>query len=206
MKKRILILAANPKGPHPLRLDEEVREIQAGLLRCGGKTAFDIQQAWAVRPRDVRRALLDYQPEIVHFCGHGNGAKGLVLENEAGACQLISTEALSGLFDLFSDQVKCVVLNACYSKTQAKAIVQNIETVIGMRQPIGDRAAVEFAIGFYDAIAASKSPSLAFRFGCNAIQLAGLQGHLAPTLLLKSQGGSIRRATQSRRAVLVQPK
>lgn len=187
MKRRILVLAANPKGTQPLRLDEEVREIQAGLLRCGGRAAFDIQQAWAVRPRDVRRALLDYKPDIVHFCGHGSGEEGLVLENDVGQSLLVSAEALSGLFELFADQVRCVVLNACYSETQGQAIAQHIDTVVGMRKAIGDRAAIEFSIGFYDAIAASKPPAIAFRFGCNAIHLVGLHGHLTPSLMLKSE-------------------
>jgi len=186
MKRRLLILAANPHGTSPLRLDEEVREIQAGLRRTGGKTSFEIHQAWAVRPRDVRRALLDYRPEFVHFCGHGNGDEGLVFEDEVGEPHLVSTDAISGLFELFSEQVKCVVLNACYSEKQAKAISQHVEAVVGMQRAIGDRAAVEFAIGFYDAVAAARTPSEAFRFGRNAIQLAGVEGHLIPSLLLRS--------------------
>ncbi len=189
MKRRMLILAANPVGTSPLRLDEEVREIQDGLGRVGGKSSFEIHQAWAVRPRDVRRALLDYRPEFVHFCGHGTGDEGLIFENDAGGSHLVSTDAISGLFELFSEQVKCVVLNACYSDRQAKAIAQHVEVVVGMRRTIGDRSAIEFAVGFYDAVAASRPPSEAFRFGCNAIQLAGIEGHLVPSLLLKSTAG-----------------
>jgi hypothetical protein len=122
----------------------------------------------------------------VHFCGHGAGDEGLIFENECGEPHLISTEALSGLFELFSSQIKCVVLNACYSELQARAIAQHIEAVVGMQRAIGDHSAIEFAIGFYDAIAASRTPSEAFRFGCNAIQLAGAEGHLIPSLLLQS--------------------
>jgi hypothetical protein len=58
------------------------------------------------------------------------------------------------------------VLNACYSELQARAIAQHIDAVVGMQRAIGDHSAVEFAIGFYDAIAASRPPSEAFRFGC----------------------------------------
>ena len=186
MKRRILILAANPAGTGPLRLSEEVREIEAGLGRSIKKSVFAIHQAWAPRPRDVRRALLDYSPEFVHFCGHGAGDEGLIFENESGEPHLISTQALADLFALFSSQIKCVVLNACYSEVQARAIAKHIEAVVGMQRAIGDRSAVEFAIGFYDAIAASRTSSEAFRFGCNAIQLAGAEGHLIPSLLLQS--------------------
>jgi hypothetical protein len=34
----------------------------------------------AVRYRDIHRAILDYEPNIVHFCGHGAGEEGLVFE------------------------------------------------------------------------------------------------------------------------------
>jgi len=205
MKRRILILAANPVGTNPLRLDEEVREIQAGLRRSGGRSKFEIRQAWAVRPRDVRRALLDYQPEFVHFCGHGSGDEGLILEAEGGNAHLVSTEALSGLFELFAEQVKCVVLNACYSERQARAIAEHVDAVVGMQRAIGDRSAVEFAIGFYDAVAASRTPAEAFRFGCNAIQLAGVEGHLVPSLLLKAtvSGGVERQTPPPQRSISV---
>lgn len=48
----------------------------------------------------------------------------------------MSTTALAILFVLFTEQVKCVLLNACYSKTQAKAIARHINYVIGMSQAI----------------------------------------------------------------------
>ena len=45
--KKILILAANPKGTTPLRLGEEVREIDEGLRRAKNRNQFSIQQRWA---------------------------------------------------------------------------------------------------------------------------------------------------------------
>ena len=71
--KKILILTANPKNSDKLRLDEEVREIQEGLQRSRSRDQFEIISKWAVRPDDLRRALLDHEPQIVHFSGHGAG-------------------------------------------------------------------------------------------------------------------------------------
>jgi len=194
-KTSILVLAANPKDTPSLRLSEEVREIQSGLLRSN-RRGFSIHQDWAVRPRDVRRSLLEHRPSIVHFCGHGSGKEGLVLEDDQGASQLVSTNAIAGLFELFCDQVKCVVLNACFSESQAKAIASHVEYVVGMSRKIQDRAAIEFSMGFYDAIAAGESYEIAFRFGCNAIELAGLRGHLTPVLLKKAEALSAPSATR----------
>ena len=77
------------------------------------------------------------------------------------------------------------MLNACYSEQQAKAIAQHIPYVIGMNQAIGDRAAIEFAIGFYDALGAGESVDFSYKLGCNAIQMAGIAEHLTPMLVEK---------------------
>ena len=117
--KKILILSANPKGTNPLRLGAEIREIKEGLKRAKSSHLFVIESAEAVRYRDIRRVILDYEPQILHFSGHGAGEAGLVFEDETGHEKLVDAEALADLFELFSDKLECVVLNACYSEVQA---------------------------------------------------------------------------------------
>lgn len=180
--KKILILAANPKGTSPLRLDQEVRDIEEGLHRARQRDRFILIQKWAVRPDDLRRAMLDYEPQIVHFSGHGAGEQGLALENDSGKLQLVSAEALRRLFKLFAGKVECVLLNACYSETQAEAISQHVNYVIGMNQAIGDKAAIDFARGFYDALGAGRSYEDAYEFGRNAIDLDGIPEVLTPVI------------------------
>lgn len=184
--KKILILSANPKNTSKLRLDEEVREIQTGLERALIREQFEIVTRWAVRVDDLRRALLDHSPQIVHFSGHGTGSDGLALEDNSGELQLVTTQSLARLFKLFKDTVECVLLNACYSEVQAQVIHQNIDCVIGMSQAIGDRAAIKFAVGFYDAMGAGRSYEDAFEFGCNAIDLEGIPESGTPVLKSKN--------------------
>jgi uncharacterized protein YjbI with pentapeptide repeats len=206
--KNILILSANPRGTNALRLDEEVREIQRDIERGKLRDQFVLQQRWAVQVHDIRRALLDYEPQILHFSGHGIGSEsldvsqiqnrdisispesihepeGLVFENETGQSKLVSIEALSNLFQLFAERIECVILNACYSEDQATAISEHIPYVIGMKRAIGDRAAIEFAIGFYDGLLAGKSIEFSYKLGCSAIQTAGIPEHLTPVLKRK---------------------
>lgn len=180
--KKILILSANPQNTEKLRLDEEVREIQAGLERARSRDRFEIITRWAVQTDDLRRALLDHEPEIVHFSGHGAGNQGLALENNVGQMQLVSTASLARLFKLFKNQVECVLLNACYSEVQAEAIHQHIDCVVGMNQAIGDRAAIKFAVGFYDALGADRSYEDAYEFGCSAIDLESIPESATPIL------------------------
>ena len=203
--KTILVLAANPKGTSPLRLGEEVREIQAGLERSKYRDRFRIEQRWAVTPKDIRRALLDCNPQIVHFSGHGVGVgepsepstasrdirlvsvratepEGLLFEDETGHSRLVPTDAIARLFSLFSDEIECVVLNACYSAVQADAIAQHIPYVVGMKKAIGDRAAIKFTLGFYDGLLAGRPVAFAYKLGCNAIELEGIPEHLTPAI------------------------
>jgi predicted MPP superfamily phosphohydrolase len=184
-KHTILILAASPTDQGRLNLGIEVRNIDEGLRLSPQRDQFELKQSWAVRVDDLRRALLDFNPEIVHFCGHGLGTGGLAFENSAGQTQLVSTNALAGLFRLFSNHVRCVVLNACYSEVQARAIAEHIEHVVGMRDAIGQSASTRFSIGFYDAVVRGRSVEDAYAFGCNAIAEYNIPEEDIPVLLKK---------------------
>ncbi len=199
-QKTILIVAANPSNETRLRLDVEARDIGEGLRLSKHRDQFVLKQQWATRVRDLRRAMQEHQPSIVHFCGHGTGERGIVLEDNDGKTRFVSTEALANFFELFTDEVECVVLNACFSEVQAKAIVQHIPYVMGMSEGIGDKAAIEFAVAFYDSLAAGKDFEKAYRFGCNAIELAGVTGHLIPQLYKKSDLSPT--ATHSQQAII----
>jgi hypothetical protein len=181
LPKTILVLASSPTNQGRLRLDKEVREIEAGLQRSRHRDRFIVQQRWAVRPDDLRRALLDFTPQIVHFSGHGEGDDGLLVENDAGLAQHLPTEALANLLERFADRgLECVVLNACYSEVQANAIAEHIDYVVGMNSAIGDDAAIKFAIGFYDELGAGYPYEDAYAGGCDAIALEGIPEQNTP--------------------------
>ena len=82
--------------------------------------------------------------------------------------------------------MECILLNACYSLEQAEAICQHIPYVIGMSQALGKDAALEFAVGFYDAIGAGRSIEEAFKLGCISTELKGISGSLTPVLRKKN--------------------
>ncbi len=182
MSKTILLLASSPVNQAKLSLDVEAREIDECLRRSQYRDQFQLKKKGAVRTHDLHRALLDTTPQIVHFCGHGTGSDGLVFEDEQGKAQLVSTEALANLFEVFAGQIECVVLNACYSEVQAKAIVQHVGYVIGMNKAIGDKAAIKFSRGFYDALGAGSCIEDAYNVGCYAIESEGIPEHLTPVL------------------------
>lgn len=164
---RILFLSSDPaEGLRVrLRLDRELREIseQKGLSKL--RDRFELRSEGAVRPKDVTRVLHDFLPNIVHFSGHGDKKGAIFVDGEDGAPHAIQPKPLAQLFELFADHVQCVVLNACYSEKQAAAISKKVRYAIGMRRAIPDKAAINFSIGFYQALGAGRSIAQSFASG-----------------------------------------
>ena len=185
--QKILFLSAEPKEAGRLRLSEEVREIEEALRLSKNRANLILEEHWAVRPRDWTRALLEEKPYIVHFSGYGADVDGLAVENDNGQTQFLDNKALANFFRFFPT-MQCVVLNACYTEVQAAAISEFVPYVIGIPKALNDKAAREFAVGFYDALGAGKNLESAYQFGCNAISLYGIDESYSPVLLQKVEG------------------
>jgi hypothetical protein len=182
---KILILIANPNIPdfEPLQVYSEAVRIDEAIKRSKHRDRFQVVIKPAVGEIELQRALVEEQPQIVHFAGHGAGEHGLVLEDDAGKMKFVGTDALEQLFGIFdAGEIECVLLNACYSEEQAVAIHQSVDCVIGMNRPIGDQAAIRFSEGFYDALGAGRDYDTAFNLGRSAINLAGSSEYLTPVL------------------------
>lgn len=182
-KIKILFLAANPKDTNQLRLDEEIRGIKQVLLQAEFRDKFEIEQEWAVRVSDLQGFFLRHKPDIVHFSGHGSQASEIMLQNDDGNSKPVSVHALGELFSVLKGNIRCVILNACYSEDQAKAIAQHIDCVVGMSKAIGDVSAISFALAFYQALGFGKDVKTAFDLGCLQINLERHDEQDIPKLL-----------------------
>src|SRR6266487_3016999 len=183
-KIKALFLAANPRSTNRLAIDEEMHEIEQKLRAAEHRDVLVFQSAWAVRPDDLLQLLNQHQPHIVHFSGHGSG-EGLSLAGDDGRDRLVTTRALKMLFTTLKDNIRLVVLNACYSREQAQALVETIDCVVGMKEGIGDRAATTFASSFYRAIGFVRSIQDAFDQGITSLLLEGIAEEETPELLVK---------------------
>ncbi len=187
-KISVLFLSADPTNASRLRLSEEFREIDEQLRLSKLRDYFKLElPKLSIRPKDISGALLNTQPQIVHFSGHGTSKGALCFENETGQIHIVRPDAMAALFEQFANQVNCVLLNACYSKTQVEAISKHINYVIGMKGAIEDKAAIAFAIGFYQALGAGRTIEEAYNLGCVQIRLQGIPEHLSPILIKKGQ-------------------
>lgn len=197
---KVLFLASNPLDSVRLRQGAEVREIDEALQKGKFRSAFDLVQQSAVRSTDLQSHLLRYEPQIVHFSGHGTLASEIMLEDSSGTSRPVPLEALERLFALLGKGIRCVVLNACYSEPQAKAIAKHVPSVIGMSNAIADEAAIAFAKAFYQALGYGKDIQTAYQLGCVQIALDDLAGF--ETLQLIALGG---RADRTSLATSIQP-
>lgn len=203
MPRTILFMASAPNDQAKLRLDVEEREIREGLKRADFRDEFILESRGAVRIQDMLQYLMEIKPQIIHFSGHGGGQRGLVLENDDGSSaelrsvsrsldieatdseQTTETEhqVLDEIASLLSGTVECIVLNACYSETQAKIMAQHIPLVVGMNSAVEDTTAIAFATSFYGALGAGETLEKAFGWAKVGIRALGLKGADIPVLL-----------------------
>jgi hypothetical protein len=74
------------------------------------------------------------------------------------------------MFGQHRDTIQCVIVNACHSARLAEAMARYIDHAVGMWSAIGDVAAIQFSVGFYQAMFARRSVPDAFERGCAMVE------------------------------------
>jgi hypothetical protein len=175
----VLMLMSNPAGTAPVGLLEEHRCIDLAIRGGLHRDRLQIVVSSDARYYDLQPAIRRYRPVAVHFSGHGSGTGGITLSDRDGLPLAIPPEALADTFKNLGGSVRCVVLNACATEPQAKAIARYVPCVVGTSRAIPDPLAIEFATGFYGAAADGGSIAQAYRDGRNHVDLSGWQGSQA---------------------------
>jgi hypothetical protein len=188
-KLKILFLAANPVNTTQLRLEQELRDVKIALRQSRYRDQFDLQAVSAARINDMRQAMLDIEPQILHFAGHGEGG-AIYLEDNAGNARAISADALANFLTNFPS-VQCVVLNACYSEDLGAALNTTVPFVVGMETAVEDEAAIMFAVAFYDVLGSGGNYERAFRIAANALELEDKLAAANPVLVKSPTAGTV---------------
>ncbi|MEH1881766.1 CHAT domain-containing protein [Nostoc sp.] len=112
---------------------------------------------------DVMRHIIDDQPKIVHFSGHGK-LNQILLVNQSGNPQPVSSESIAAFFKENSEnnknsenRVRIVLFDNCFSKETADAVAKYVDCVIGMTFSVPDKTVINFSKMFYWSIAEGKS-------------------------------------------------
>jgi hypothetical protein len=147
----ILAFQSSPADELKLELDLEVREINKAIAPFA-KRDLQIIQLGAVKVSDIPEYLLEYQPDIFHFGGHGATNGDLIFVDNNGEKQPIDSNAMELLFGYLGASIKCVVLSSCFSAKQARRIARYIPFVIGNSSEVFDDLSILFSANFYRSL------------------------------------------------------
>jgi hypothetical protein len=173
-KMKVLFLAASPLDQDSLRLDKEARDLREQLMLVQDrKIDLKIEHRWAVRTDQVQMEMLNHQPQILHFSGHGSVGE-LIFEDTFGNTAPVSAAVIAELISLCKG-VRCLLLNACFSESIANLIGPPVEAVIGCDESIDDDAASGFSRAFYRALAHGHDYEIAYRLAKNDLRLNGFE-------------------------------
>ncbi|MBB3838677.1 GTPase SAR1 family protein [Runella defluvii] len=175
-KIKILFLAANPDDTSRLRTDKEGKKSQFELKLSENKDRFEFISVLAATSKDFQREIGHHKPHVIHYSGHGD-KHSLYLEDTD-----VTTELLTSLM-VRSKNAQLVILNACNSFAHGEAIAQKIPYVICNSSKVDDKAAIEFAEGFYMDFFDLSEIEDCFDNGLLSIKLANLPHADVPVLL-----------------------
>lgn len=180
---RVLVIFASPQDGQQLNLSQEEEEIHAAIARSVQHQRIQVVPRRGATVHDLRRALGEQGPfQILHVSTHGS-ASGLILEGDTGTGRFVPIQGVAALLKLYVPPLQCVVLNACDSLSQGRYLQDVVPYTIAMEGPLGDRAALEFSRGFYDAIGRGETIERAYEEGRVNVQLTYPNSPFQPVLL-----------------------
>lgn len=154
--KKILYLAASPKGETRIEGDKEFRLIKAELSRGRYRDQFQfLQPQFAVTATELIRSTRD-KPSVIHFSGHGE-AEGLIISTDDNKPQLLPLVALKRLLKPLQGKVELMILNSCFSSELAKEISKFGLYVTGNNFEIMDTSSISFVKGLYNGLGEGKT-------------------------------------------------
>jgi hypothetical protein len=167
-RNRVVLFQSLPSGEPRLELDREIRDLRLG--GSAGNDRLEISDVPGARPSDLLGALRSRPTGAIHFSGHG-ASGALVLEAEDRSPRLVSIAELAESIRIAAPSARLVVLSACYTATDARALLAHVECVVAMRGPIHDGDARRFAVAFYAHLGVGESVKDAFDAACHSMKL-----------------------------------
>ena len=166
-KVKILYMIASPLTADPLAVQTEVRLVQDALRGSKHRDKIEVHWRPAADLKSLKEGLNDVNPSIVHFSGHG-GPLGLLGDDSVptwGNNSDMNYELICDALAAVDAPPRLVILNACETQSAETSLLEHCDAAITMSVPIGDAAAISFALGFYAAIGAGQSLQSAYRQG-----------------------------------------
>ena len=211
---RILAVASSPKDFEQLDLARERRNLSQALDALLQAGLIELDWLASATLDALREQLLKRPYHIFHFIGHGGFDEReqdgvLIFENAQQYSNRVSGERLAVILGNHRT-LRLAILNACEgARTSeqdpfagtAMTLVRtgNMPAVIAMQFEISDTAAIDFASGFYSAIAVGRPVDAAVSQGRQSIFARGNDVEWStPVLYLRAPDGLIFQVEASR--------
>jgi hypothetical protein len=182
---RILGMVARPSDRSELDVELEKQWLEEALSDLTKDGRVEVKwvpgQSW----RELRRAINQQQWHVFHFIGHGGfdreTGEGFIALGEDGGTYRLAASKLAQLLGPHHS-LRLVLLNSCdsaqvdnrelFSSTATALMRRGVPAVMAMQYEISDRAAIELARAFYEAVADGLPVDLAVRDARLAVSLA----------------------------------
>ncbi len=165
---RLLGVVSSPADYEQLDVARERANLESALATLTESGAVEL--VWLEQPTlgALLRALQTQTFHALHYIGHGTydretGRGALLFEDEGGWARPVSGDKLGMILHDFSS-LRLAILNACegartgrtdpFAGVAGSLVQQDIPAVVAMQFEISDEAAIVFASGFYEQLAA----------------------------------------------------
>jgi hypothetical protein len=185
---RVAFMTTNPDPEASLRTDIEMRQVTQAIRKSPYRESVDIAHYPAAQFSDLLDALNEFQPNVVHFSGHG-GAQALVFDGGSVTdpeAVVIDFADIARALSSTKKPPRLVVLNACETVDGADVLLGAVSCVVAMSDEVPDLTATAFAAQLYSALAARQPIALAVEQGRLAAKMLGLPDSDLPTVLAAS--------------------
>ena len=165
---RILMISASPNDDLRLRTAREMQDLILRFRSSRLRDRLHFTQSQAARFEDLRTALLENLPHIVHFSGHVDDDGSVVFQGDGHGPSRTVTQSTLQLAFLAMTDLRLLVLESPNSAALPAALTRSVDWVIALPGPERTRH-TDFADGFYEALAFGKSVERAFDIACTGI-------------------------------------
>jgi len=131
-----------------------------------------------------KRILSHKAPNILHLSAHCSPRGRLVFESEQNnkPFELIDPINISKILNPKSEEIECVILNACHSDKLAHVLSKKIKYVIGMKNQLHSRRAMYFSSLFYYSLGEGYNIKDAYNHASNMLSISNIPGKGLPVL------------------------
>ena len=164
----VLAVYAAPPGSAPLHWERDVRALREALAPYPDRFRLDVVPL--ATPEDVQRALVQCRPRYLHLFAHG-AVDGVLLDDGEGGRGWKLPYPLLAEMVRATPGLRCVLLSACDSAYAASATGSGEPYLIAMRGKVSVDAAIAFAGGFYETLAAREDTPIEAAFAQGLIRL-----------------------------------